>query len=286
MLSLLKKNYLSLFKKHQLIALDYKVNAIPRSGYSRPTNKILLDNINCNRNIYLDILNSFLKYQDKILMIKDAKVEDNNFNPVWNNNFLPGLDIIAIYGMISKFKPIKYIEIGSGNSTKVAKKAIIEQKLSTKIISIDPFPRVDIDQLADQIIRHPFEDLNDFNFILNELNENDILFIDNSHRVFPNSDAMIAFLEILPYLKKGVIVHFHDIYLPFDYPKFMCDRFYNEQYLLAAFIISNPKKYKTILPNYFISRDKELSAVLYPIWNNLNLKHVEKHGGSFWLQIQ
>jgi hypothetical protein len=65
----------------------------------------------------------------------------------------------------------------------------------------------------------------------------------------------------------------------------MCDRFYNEQYVLAAFILANSERYKTILPNYFISEDLELSKVISPIWNHPNLANVEKHGGSFWLQI-
>lgn len=96
---------------------------------------------------------------------------------------------------------------------------------------------------------------------------------------------MICFLELLPFLKNGVIVHIHDIYLPYDYPQFMCARFYNEQYMLAAFILANPEKYKTILPNYFISEDVELAKIISPIWNHPNLSGVERHGCSFWLQI-
>jgi len=92
-------------------------------------------------------------------------------------------------------------------------------------------------------------------------------------------------LEILPRLKKGVIVHIHDIYLPYDYPQFMCDRFYSEQYGLAMYLLANPKKYDTILPNYFIFEDKELSDFISPIWNHDNLKKVEKHGGSYWIRI-
>jgi hypothetical protein len=65
----------------------------------------------------------------------------------------------------------------------------------------------------------------------------------------------------------------------------MCDRFYNEQYVLAAFVLANPSKYKTILPNYFISEDKELSEIISPMWNHSNLKNVERHGGSYWLMI-
>ena len=110
--------------------------------------------------------------------------------------------------------------------------------------------------------------------------------MDNTHRILPNSDAMVFFLEILPRLKRGVIIHLHDIYLPYDYPQFMCDRFYSEQYGLAIFLLANPDKYEILLPNYFISEDRELSEVIAPIWNHENLRDVERHGGSFWFRIK
>lgn len=193
--------------------------------------------------------------------------------------------MISIYGMIAYYQPKNYIEIGSGNSTKIARKSIIDNHLQTKITSIDPFPRAQIDHLSDNVIRKPFEQFENLESIIDTLQENDILFIDNSHRVFPNSDAMVTFMELLPRLRKGVVVHIHDIYLPYDYPQFMCDRFYNEQYFLAAFLMANPTKYCTLLPNYFISEDSELSQILAPIWLHPNLQNVERHGGSFWLQI-
>lgn len=96
---------------------------------------------------------------------------------------------------------------------------------------------------------------------------------------------MVFFLEILPRLKEGVIVHIHDIYLPYDYPQFMCDRAYSEQYGLAMYLLANPKKYQPICPNFFMSEDKELSDMLKPVWDHKNLKGVEQHGGSFWLSI-
>lgn len=283
--SKLKSLYRFLSPKFQSVHLDYKVNTKPRCGNDNPWHPLLFEVVNANRKIYNDLLMLFLEHIDKIQEIRNSKDETDEDKIAWNNGFLPGLDIIGIYGMIAKYKPSKYIEIGSGNSTKVARKSIKENNLNTEIISIDPYPRANIDHLSDKVIRKPFEDLLDNKFIVDSLNENDILFIDNSHRVFPNSDAMICFLELLPFLKKGVVVHFHDIYIPYDYPQFMCDRFYNEQYMLAAFILANPAKYKTILPNYFISEDKELSDVIAPMWNHPNLVGVEKHGGSFWLQI-
>jgi hypothetical protein len=241
--------------------------------------------INENREEYKRHLNQLLTYTDNIQAIRKIGEETNENEPCWNNGFLPGLDIAAIYGMLAQYNPKNYIEIGSGNSTKVARKAINDLGLQTKITSIDPYPRASIDHLADKVIRKPFEQLTDNEFIIEELGENDILFIDNSHRVFPNSDATICFLELLPKLKKGVIVHVHDIYLPYDYPQFMCDRYYNEQYMLAAFILANPEKYHTILPNYFVSEDEELRDLIAPLWNHKNLEGVERHGGSYWLSV-
>ena len=233
---------------------------------------------------YSKLLQEALNYTSIFQAIKKQKDETDSLQPTYNNHFLPGLDIIGIYTLLSKYNPERYVEVGSGNSTKVAYKAIKDQGLQTKIISIDPHPRAEIDTISDEVIRKPFENI-DIDFLLS-LKENDILFIDNSHRVLPNSDATVFFLEILPRLNPGVIVHIHDIYLPYDYPQFMCDRFYSEQYTLAAFILANPTRYSTLLPNYFISEDKELSQILAPIWNHPNLQDVERHGGSYWLQIK
>jgi hypothetical protein len=280
---MIKEIYRFLNPKFQNLFLEYRVNFKPRYGYGKPAHPDLYKIIDANRDAYKELINKSLLLKDSIWTIRDSKNETDLVNPAWNNGFLPGLDIIGIYTLLSIFKPRKYVEIGSGNSTKVAYKAKTEQKLDTEIISIDPMPRAGIDNLASKVIRQPFENI-DFN-ILDELNANDILFVDNSHRILPNSDSMVFYLEILPRLKQGVIVHIHDIYLPYDYPQFMCDRFYSEQYGLAMYLLANPKKYETILPNYFISEDKELSDLISPIWNHENLKDVEKHGGSYWIRI-
>jgi hypothetical protein len=188
-----------------------------------------------------------------------------------------------LYAMMAKYKPSTYVEIGSGNSTKVAFRAKRDHQLSSRIISIDPSPRAEIDSLADQIIRKPFEEI-DLS-IFSKLKAGDIVFVDNSHRIFPNSDATVFFLDVLPSLPAGVIVHTHDIYLPYDYPQFMCDRFYSEQYGLAAFLLANPDRYHTIMPNYFVSEDEELKQILLPLWEHKAMPVVERHGGSYWLEI-
>jgi hypothetical protein len=280
---MIKSLYRFLSPKFKTLHADYAVAFKPRYGHGLPPHPELFEIVNAHRESYAAFIEETLVHVDAIHRIKKTGEEQDSNQPAWNNGFLPGLDIVAIYGMLAKYKPKKYVEVGSGNSTKVAAKAKRELGLSTQIVSIDPMPRTEIDNLADVVIRQPFENI-DYKDLIN-LESGDILFIDNSHRILPNSDAMVFFMEILPRLKKGVIVHIHDIYIPYDYPQFMCDRFYTEQYGLAFYLLANPAKFQTIFPNYFVSEDKELSAMLEPFWAHKHLEGVERHGGSYWLQI-
>ncbi|MDI1354749.1 MAG: class I SAM-dependent methyltransferase [bacterium] len=280
----LKRALKLVLPKYQKLILEYKVDMKPRYGYGKKPHALLYEIINNRRSSYEKYMEAMLKFVPVFHAINTSDKENNENEPAWNNQFLPGLDIVALYTFLNEFKPAKYIEIGSGNSTKVARKSITDNQLKTKIISIDPFPRANIDHLADQVIREPLENMSDYSCITS-LEANDILFIDNSHRVLPNSDATVCFLELLPKLKQGVIVHIHDIYLPYDYPQNMCDRFYSEQYMLAAFLLANPKKYEVIFPGIFVSEDSLLAKKLEPIWQSPNTSKAEKHGGSFWLRI-
>lgn len=280
---MIKQLYRFLNPKFQNLFLEYKVKFQPRYGHGLPAHPELYKIIDAKRENYKKLLKKALSFKKYIWMIQDSRKEKDPSLPAWNNGYLPGLDIIGIYTMLARFKPKRYIEIGSGNSTRIAHKAFVEQDLSTEFICIDPKPRVEIDQLPNRILRQPFENV-DFD-IVNELNANDVLFIDNSHRILPNSDSMVFFMEILPRLKRGVIVHMHDVYLPYDYPMFMCKRYYSEQYGLACCLLANPDKFEPVLPNYFISEDKELAELIAPIWEHENLNNVERHGGSFWIRI-
>ncbi len=280
---MLKSLFKFLHPRYQKVYLEYPVAVQPRFGHGKPAHPELLEIVKRNHAEYKHWLEISKKYFTDLQQINDAKKETNNQLPVWNNGFLPGLDVLMLYTFLADIQPKKYVEIGSGNSTKVAHFAKKNHQLKTEIISIDPQPRAEIDALADKVIRQPFEHI-DFSF-LTELEENDILFVDNSHRMLPNSDATVFFLEVLPRLKKGVIVHVHDIYIPFDYPQFMCDRFYSEQYGLAIFLLANAQKYQAFFPNYYVSQTPELADSISDFWKHPNTSNVEKHGGSFWLKI-
>lgn len=272
--------------KFQTVHLEYKVNLIPRFKEGNYVFEKLNSSVRVNDESYRSLLLEFTQHVDKISEIKDHSQETNEDLPTWNNGYFPGMDIINLYGIIAHFKPQQILEIGSGNSTKVARKAIRENGLSTKITSIDPFPRANIDHLSDTVIRLPLEEVSQIGELVKALEAGDILFIDNSHRALPNSDVTICFLELLPQLKKGVIVHVHDIYIPFEYPQYMCDRLYNEQYFLASMLLNNPQRYKTLLPNFYIHQNTDLQGFLTPFWNLPSMQNVEKHGGSYWLTIE
>jgi len=276
----LKQLYKFFSPKFHKIFLQYPLHPKPRYGHGNTAHEKLFEIIDSERDSYNQILDLINEYSRDLCMISQS---NSNTNPHWNNNYLPALDMILLFVIIAEKKPTRFIEIGSGHSTKMAYKAKLEYHKNLQIISIDPKPRVEVDSISDKIIRTPFEQ---FDHKELQLSKGDLLFIDNSHMVLPNSDSMVFFMEVLPNLPSGVLVHLHDIYLPFDYPQFMCDRHYNEQYTLAAYLLSNPIRYKTVLPAYFVSQDPELSDRYSDIWNNDTLRGLEQHGGSYWLEIQ
>ena len=219
---------------------------------------------------------TFLKAQEIRISKPQAKTE-----PTWINGWFPGLDSFSLIGMLAKYKPKKYLEVGSGNSTKFARWAIDNFSPKTKLISIDPFPRAEIDSICDQIVRYPLEDVDQKYFT--ELEAGDILFVDNSHRSFQNSDVTVFFTEILPELNPGVVYGIHDIFIPADYPPTWESRFYNEQYLLMSYIFGGAAGDKIIFPTAHITgKFAELLPKTKAFYDQ-NLPEVDRHGGAFWM---
>ena len=200
-------------------------------------------------------------------------------DPSWINGFLPALDSAALYAFLRAWSPRRYVEIGSGNSTKFAARARTDGRLPTEIISIDPHPRAEVNPLCDRIVRHPSETL-DHTFWA-EVQSGDVVFLDGSHRVFMNSDATVFFLDVLPELPSGVLVGIHDIYLPFDYPPGARDAHYSEQYLLAAYLLGGADVSITLPSQYAWTR---MRPDVDQLWATMpTLAAAEHHGVAFWL---
>jgi hypothetical protein len=190
-----------------------------------------------------------------------------------------GIDPHIYHCMVRHFKPGKVIEVGAGFSTLIAA-AVLKQNGSGEIIAVEPYPRDFIASGAHGIqhIAQKAEALGAAFF--DGLNAGDMLFIDSSHVVKTGGDVNYLILDILPRLKSGVIVHIHDIFLPYDYPKgWLLENgwFWTEQYLVQALLIHNPRL-KILLANHFLERDHaEALQRVFPAalrWT----------GGSLWLQ--
>ncbi|MBM3673543.1 MAG: class I SAM-dependent methyltransferase [Actinobacteria bacterium] len=264
------------------IELDYPFTPQVRWGGDRPSHPQLHAILDRRRAAYREVIAAVVEQHERFRAIP---VEETSADePCWVNGWLPGLDSAVLYTMLATTDPATYLEVGSGNSTSFARRAIRDHDLRTRIVSIDPEPRAAIDALCDEVVRERAEtvDLE----VYDQLAAGDILFIDNSHRCLQNSDATVMFLDVLPRLASGVLVEIHDITLPDDYPEEWLDRAYSEQYLLAAYLLAEGSRFDVVLPNHFVSHDAELQAPLDAMWDDPHFAGVERHGGSFWLRIR
>ena len=227
---------------------------------------------------------SFLAFAPYLLAIQKERSAAGPDEPCWINGFMPALDGVALYGLIALKKPKRFLEIGSGTSTQFAHKAIVDQRLDTRIISIDPHPRAEIDRLCAQVIRSAAEDV-DLS-VFDQLEANDMLYVDNSHQVFMNSDATVVFLDILPRLKPGVLVHIHDVTLPYDYPEGWVRWHFAEQYLLACYLLARGNRFDIVFAGAFASSDDPLKRVMDPLFTREEFRGVETHGCAFWIQMR
>ncbi len=207
-----------------------------------------LDGIDINEVEQLKILKAFSdKYKIEYKDIPENKTSVP-YRYYTNNGLFELVDGRILYGMVRYYKPSKIIEIGSGNSTCLSAQAILKNKeenssYDCELVAIEPYPN--------EILKNGFPGLTKLvqstvqKIPVGEfqcLNENDILFIDSSHVLKIGSDVQYEFFEILPALKKGVIIHVHDIFLPSEYPKGWVLRdhvFVNEQYMFQAFLTYN-----------------------------------------------
>jgi hypothetical protein len=242
-----------------------------------------LPGIDFNTKEQLQLINQF-NYNDELIVFPINKETELSF--YYNNDSYMSGDAEYLYNIIRFFKPRKLIEIGSGYSTLMANKAIkknFEESPENNIshICIEPYEQDWLSRMNIELIRKKVEDLN--LDIFKTLKKNDILFIDSSHIIRPQGDVLFEYLQILPILNEGVIVHIHDIFSPKDYLDnwVLNDHLlWNEQYLLEAFLSSN-NSYKIIAALNYLShsyKDEFCSkAPIFKIQSN-------REPGGFWIQ--
>lgn len=228
------------------------------------------------------------KYRDELLAFPWEPDGTGGYH-FGNPAFGPG-DADILYSLTRHLKPRRFIEIGSGHSTLLARAALQRNhtedgQYECRHVCIEPYESPWLAKLEVELIRERLERMN--LSLFDELEDGDILFIDSSHVIRPQGDVLQEYLGILPRLAKGVWVHVHDIFTPRDYPApWMIDevKLWNEQYLLEAFLSHNRDFRIAWMMNHMFHAHRESVLAGCP---GLRRAHEAGHnmaGGSLWLE--
>jgi predicted O-methyltransferase YrrM len=239
-----------------------------------------LHNLRFSESASLNVLDSISRYSEELAQEFPA-VTPAEANFYWENPFFAGLDAAALYTMIRTIRPQQIVEIGSGFSTHISLRAL-ERNGRGKLTCVEPNSTPKLLELSDEIQIIPSKVQEAPTELFASLAPGDILFIDSSHVSCLGSDVNFEIFEILPHLAAGVIVHFHDIFLPFEYPRdWVVDRRWNwnEQYLLYAFLRMNDS-FEVWMPNNYVTRQH--SAKVSEALPFLDV--LATPGASFWLR--
>jgi predicted O-methyltransferase YrrM len=222
--------------------------------------------------------------------------QSNNNSGGDNRTFLINSSFMAVdahmyYSLIRYFKPKQIIEIGSGFSTLFANHALCQNAEKTKLTCIEPYPQSFLEELSSKnenilIIPKKLQDI-DINFF-SSLKADDILFIDSTHMLRTGSDVQIEYCEILPRLAPGVLIHVHDISLPKHYPSVYFDNelFWNEQYLLQAFLTFNSRFEIIWAGNYMMMNYPDLLISKFPEFLTMRQHFPMSEPTSFWIRVK
>jgi hypothetical protein len=203
----------------------------------------------------------------------------------FDNDYYSFADAIFLYGMIRHARPRRIIEIGSGFSSAVmldTNERFFGNRI--RLTFIEPFPErlrgllKEGDHATTEILDRPVQDIEPS--VFRTLEAGDILFIDSSHVVKAGSDVSYILFDIIPQLPPGVLVHFHDMFYPFEYPReWVIDRrmFWNEDYAVRAFLMFNAA-FRVVIWNQFLGTHHahELGRAMPMCQENI--------GGGLWLR--
>jgi len=255
----------------------FNVNLLPGDTWTRQDP---LTGIDLNVEFQLNFLRSF-DYNEELEVVPVNKPDA----PLgfYHNKSFPPADAEMLYNIVRHFKPGRVIEIGSGYSTRMMKRALDrnrEEGIEASHICIEPFEMPWLEEFGVEVVRNKVEDVDPK--IFEELEANDVLYIDSSHVLRTGGDVFTEYLRIIPSLKPGVLIHIHDIFLPFEYPRdWIVDKrwFWTEQYLLQAFLSFNREFEVISAVHYLALHHREELEKCCPVFRKLGQGH-----GSFWMK--
>ncbi|MEM7694738.1 MAG: class I SAM-dependent methyltransferase [Pseudomonadota bacterium] len=179
--------------------------------------------------------------------------------PRFDQTWFPRLDAAALYTLVRTAAPRRIVEVGSGHSTRFLARAVRDGGLSTAITAIDPMPRADLAGLPIDLRRQTLQEAG--LEAVSHLTAGDLLFVDSSHVLMPGTDVDIVLSHIIPALPAGVLVGFHDIFLPDPYPPAWPFSAYNEQNAVAPLL---PGATLVFSSHYVVTRMADALAAAWP----------------------
>jgi predicted O-methyltransferase YrrM len=194
------------------------------------------------------------------------------------NDYCTTPDAEVLYAVVQLYRPARIVEVGSGYSTQLFRRAIGDAGINTHLTSIDPDPRQEIVQHSDTVVPERVETAADIT-VFQQLQRSDILFIDSSHIVKIGNDVNWLVLSVVPQVASGVLIQFHDIFLPYEYPReWIVENRWNwtEQYLVHALLTGN-NSFEVIWPGYYLQRTWPNFEAEFKHWRNSTAR-------SLWLQ--
>jgi predicted O-methyltransferase YrrM len=213
---------------------------------------------------------------DKFARFAPPAAEDGGFS--LDNHYYTTPDAEVLYAMVQIHRPRLVVEIGSGHSTLLFRQAITDAGLATQVVSIDPEPRRNVAQHADLCVRERVEGAGALSWFA-QLQANDILFIDSSHEITTGNDVLFLLLKVVPALAPGVIVHIHDIFLPYEYPRdWVIKQRWNwtEQYLVQA-LLQDSNRFEVLWAGHYLQRSRPDFISHFRSWRSWDAR-------SLWLQ--
>lgn len=219
------------------------------------------------------LASEFTLHRDALTRLMTPGATDTGYLP--GNGYFDSPDAEMLYLMLRRAGPRRIIEVGCGNSTRVARQAIIDGGLDTVLTAIDPWPRADIADVVDRFEQAPLESADPALFA--DLAAGDVLFIDSSHQVRMSNDVAHLFCRIIPALASGVAIHVHDVFLPYEYPeRFFSDcPSWGEQYMLHTLLQGGG--YDILWPGYFLQNQRPDAVNALPFLAN-------GRAHSFWIR--
>lgn len=258
---------------------EYPLRVRSRWGWGEPHLETLAQHLASREAAYEQAVDDAVELADWAAQIPQAPSEPGQ--PAWGNDYWGTVDALVQCAALRRRNPALYLEVGSGWSTLFARRAITDFGLRTRIVSIDPEPRADVNASCDEVIRTPLEDVDPA--VFDVLGAGDMVFVDGSHTALMNSDSTVFFLEVLPGLSPGVLVGIDDIFLPSDYHPTWVGRVYGEQYLLAAFLLGGAVGWTIRFPAWWVIEHSALAARFDPVWPVVESRF-GRVASSFWLE--